>query len=77
MFHENQAIEVTTIRAPYGWMVCARHGSAWCREGIVCDTAITTLLPWSPCHDASHLVFGGPQPHSPSEDITPLHDGGT
>jgi hypothetical protein len=34
-------------------------------KGIVCDTAITTSVPCSLRHHASHLVFGGPQPFSP------------
>jgi hypothetical protein len=57
---------ITTHRALCGWMAYLWWGAVPFFEGIVCDTAITTSVPCSIQHDASHLVFGGPDPCSPS-----------
>jgi hypothetical protein len=48
-----------------------RRGAARCPKGIVCDTAITTSVPRSLRHDASHLGFGGPQSRFLSYDVPP------
>jgi hypothetical protein len=52
----------TTSRAPWGCKPFIRRGAARCPEGTVCDTGITTSVPRSLQHDASHLGFGGPGP---------------
>jgi hypothetical protein len=53
---------VATRRAAYKWKTKIQRGAAWCPEGIVNDTAITTPVPCSPWHDASHLGLGEPLP---------------
>jgi hypothetical protein len=73
LFHKNRGTKVTTHRAPCRWKALIQWGAAWCPKGIVSDTAITTPVPCSPWHDASHLGFGGPESCSPPKDITPLH----
>jgi hypothetical protein len=50
------------------------QGAACCPKGIISNTAITTPVPCSPWHDASHLGFGGPELCLPSMDVTPLCD---
>jgi hypothetical protein len=40
---------------PCGWKTYILRGAARCPEGIVCDTAVTTSVPCSLRHDASHL----------------------
>jgi hypothetical protein len=54
----NGEIIVTIRRAPYEWKAYIHWGAAWCPEGIV--NAITTPVPCSPWHDASHLGLGEP-----------------
>jgi hypothetical protein len=53
---------ITTSTAPCGWKAYVQRGAAWCPEGIICDTAITTSVPCRSRHDASNLGFGGPEP---------------
>jgi hypothetical protein len=43
---------------------------------IVYDTAVTTSVLCSLRHDASDFGFGGPEPCSPSQDVTLLCDKG-
>jgi hypothetical protein len=40
-------------------------------DSIVCDTTVTTSVPCSLRHDASHIDFGGPEPFVPSKNVTP------
>jgi hypothetical protein len=72
--HENQGTNVTTCRAPCAWKVLIWWVAAWCPEGIVSDTAITTSVSCSPWHDTSHLGFGGPEHCLPSKAVTPLRN---
>jgi hypothetical protein len=62
---------VTTLKAPCVWKKYIRRGATQCPEGIVNDTAVTTSVPRSPRHGASHFGFGGLDLRSPSKDVTP------
>jgi hypothetical protein len=72
LFHKNWE-QVTTRRASRRWKALIQWDAARCPEGIVSDTAVTmpVPVPCSPWHDTSHLGFSGPQPCSPSKDVTP------
>jgi hypothetical protein len=44
------------------------RGTAWCPEGIICDTAITTSVSLSPWHNTLQTALVNQNP------VNPLHD---